>query len=74
MTKIIFKIHLFVLAIGFIVGFGFVPEVRTELSNIMSDMIPKRETRPEPVPNRHEFVPEPVAILPKTKTKQNGRV
>lgn len=74
-VKIITKIHLFVLTIGFVIGFGFVPEVRQEFSNMM----PKTETcphsDPKPIPDETRYVPKQFAILPKTKIKtKNGRI
>jgi len=73
-TKTIKYIHLSVLAIGFVIGFGFVPEVRDEFFEIaaVGNPNPKQiepDTRPEPMPNRHQWIPNAVAILPKTKTK-----
>lgn len=59
------KIHLSVLFIGFVIGFGFVPEVRNEFGEIIpsAEIITETQPDPNPVPNRSSQKPKSFAIL-----------
>jgi hypothetical protein len=68
-TKTIKYIHLSVLAIGFVIGFGFVPEVRTEFHEIVSAMITESDSGTDRVPAPTEYKPRPFAIITKNEKK-----
>jgi hypothetical protein len=68
-TRTIKYIHLSVLAIGFVIGFGFVPEVRTEFKQIMSEMVTDTNSGTDDVPMPKEYNPRPIAIITKNEKK-----
>lgn len=76
-AKIILIIHSIIMSIGFVIGFGFVPQTRSEFSDIVNNIIietqtdPFTDSNPDQTPPISNFAPKTVAILPKNKQKWN---